>query len=236
MLLTYFRGEIMNSCDVNGYKELSLKIKDKLGLEKSPVAIKLVLNEDDIPKGIPKIEEHIRHCEMVQRAAQGNIFYATAEQQACKGGAGAIGLMEPPEKVKSGEMYYSLGRFSSLGSAKRTVDAIPKIDPIMKAIAYAPLETAPFDPDVVVIICNPKQAMQLAQAMVYTLGGRFEADFAGIQSICGDAVAGPYTTKRPNITLGCSGSRKFADIKPDEVIVGMNGENVGCVVNALEAL
>jgi len=92
MLLTYFRGEIMNSCDVNGYKELSLKIKDKLGLEKSPVAIKLVLNEDDIPKGIPKIEEHIRHCEMVQRAAQGNIFYATAEQQACKGGAGAIGL------------------------------------------------------------------------------------------------------------------------------------------------
>jgi uncharacterized protein (DUF169 family) len=226
----------MDSCDVNGYKDLSMKIKDKLGLKKSPVAIKLVLKEDDLPDGIPKIEENIRHCEMVQKAAQGATFYATAEQQACKGGAGAIGLMEPPEKVKSGEMYYSLGRFSSLGSAKRTVDAIPKIDPIMKAIAYAPLETAQFDPDVVVIICNPKQAMQLAQAMVYTLGGRFEADFAGIQSICGDAVAGPYTTKRPNITLGCSGSRKFADIKPDDVIVGMNGENIGCVVNALEAL
>jgi len=220
-----FRGEIMNSCNVHEYKELSLKIKNKLGLKKSPVAIKLVLKEDDIPDGISKIEEHMRHCEMVQKAAQGDTFYATAEQQACKGGAGAIGLMEPPEKVKSGEMYYSLGRFSSLGSAKRTVDAIPKIDPIMKS-----------DPDVVVIICNPKQAMQLAQAMVYTLGGRFEADFAGIQSICGDAVAGPYTTKRPNITLGCSGSRKFADIKPDDVIVGMNDENIGCVVNALEAL
>jgi uncharacterized protein (DUF169 family) len=226
----------MNSCNVNEYKELSLKIKNKLGLKKSPVAIKLVLKEDDIAEGIPKIKEHIRHCEMVQKAAQGDTFYATAEQQACKGGAGALGIIEPPEKVKSGEMYYSLGRFSSLGSAKRTVDAIPKIDPIMKAIVYAPLETAPFDPDVVVIICNPKQAMQLAQAMVYTLGGRFEADFAGIQSLCGDAVAGPYTTKRPNITLGCSGSRKFADIKPDEVIVGMNGENIGCVVNALEAL
>jgi uncharacterized protein (DUF169 family) len=226
----------MNGCDVNGYEDLSMKIKNKLGLEKSPVAIKLVLKEEDIPEGISKIEKNIRHCEMVQMASQGNTFYATAEEQSCKGGAGAIGLMEPPEKVKSGEMYYSLDRFSSLGSAKRTVDAIPKIDPIMKAIAYAPLETTPFDPDVVVIICNPNQAMQLAQAMVYTLGGRFEADFAGIQSICGDAVAGPYTTKKPNITLGCSGSRKFADIKPDEVIVGMNGENIGCVVNALEAL
>ncbi|MFZ0442968.1 MAG: DUF169 domain-containing protein [Methanobacterium sp.] len=226
----------MSCCDIYGYEDLSLKIKSILRLEKSPVAIKLVLKEEDIPEGIPKIEENMRHCEMVQRAAQGETFYATAEQQACKGGAGAIGLMEPPEKVKSGEMYYSLGRFSSLGSAKRTIDAIPKIEPIMKAIAYAPLETTSYDPDVVVIICNPKQAMQLAQAMVYTLGGRFEADFAGIQSICADAVAGPYTTKRPNITLGCSGSRKFANIKPDEVIVGINGENIGCVVNALEAL
>ena len=66
----------------------------------------------------------------------------------------------------------------------------------MKAIVYAPLETSSFDPDVVVIICNPKQAMQLAQTMVYALGGRLEADFAGIQSICGNAVTGPYTTKK----------------------------------------
>ncbi len=226
----------MSSCDVNSYMELSQKIKDKLGLEKSPVAIKLVINESDIPEGIPKIEESIRHCAMVQKAAQGATFYSTVEEQSCKGGAGAIGLMNPPEKVKTGEMYYSLGRFSSLGSSKRTVDAIPKIEPIMNAIAYAPLETAPYDPDVVVIICNPEQAMQLAQAMVYTLGGRFEADFAGIQSICADAVAGPYTTKRPNITLGCSGSRKYAGIRPDEVIIGLNGENIGCVVNALEAI
>ncbi len=72
--------------------------------------------------------------------------------------------------------------------------------------------------------------------MIYTLGGRFEADFAGIQSICGDAVAGPYITKKPNITLGCEASRKFADIKPYEVIVGMNGENLGTIVNALEEL
>lgn len=226
----------MASCDVDGYKELSQKIKDKLGLEKSPVAVKLVLKEEDIPEGIPKIDETIRHCEMVQKAAQGATFYATVAEQKCKGGASAIGLMEAPEKVKTGEMYYSLERFSSLGSAKRTMDAIPKIDPIMRAIAYAPLENTPFDPDVVVIIANPKQAMQMAQAMVYTLGGRVEADFAGIQSLCADAVAGPYTRKRPNITLGCSGSRGYADIKPDEVIVGMNGENIGCFVNALDSL
>ena len=43
----------MSSCVVNEYEELSLKIQNKLGLKKSPVAIKLVLKENDIPDGIP---------------------------------------------------------------------------------------------------------------------------------------------------------------------------------------
>jgi uncharacterized protein (DUF169 family) len=223
-------------CEANGYELISQKLVEKLGLSHSPVAIKLVLREEDIPENIRKLEKNIRHCEMVQKASHGEIFYATAEEQMCKGGSAAIGLSEPPEKLKTGEFYYELGRFSSLASAKRTVDAIPKIEPIMYSAVYAPLEKANFDPDVIVVICNPAQAMKLAQALVYTLGGRVEADFSGIQSICADVVAGPYTRKTVNITLGCSGSRQYADIKEDEVVVGMNGENIGCVINALEAM
>lgn len=221
------------NCEVEGYDMVSRELKERLGLEKSPVAIKFILREEEIPEGIKKIDENIRHCEMVQKAAQGEIFYATAEEQMCKGGAAAIGLIETPEKIKTGEFYQSLGRFSSLGSAKRTMEAIPKIDPMMKAIIYSPLEDVKFDPDVIVVICKPAQAMKLAQAMVYTRGGRVEASFAGIQSICADAVAGPFIQNTANITLGCSGSRQFADIGDDEVIVGMNGENIGCIVTAL---
>jgi len=224
---------VEGTCEVEGYDMVSRELKERLGLSKSPVAIKFILREEDIPEEIEKIEENIRHCEMVQKAAQGETFYATAEEQMCKGGASAIGLMETPEKIKTGEFYQSLGRFSSLGSAKRTMESIPKIDPIMKAIIYAPLEVIKFDPDVIVVICNPAQALKLAQAMVYTRGGRVEASFSGIQSLCADAVAGPFVNNTANITLGCSGSRQYADIKEDEVIVGMNGENIGCVVTAL---
>lgn len=225
-----------SSCEVSGYDKVSDNIKKSLGLEKSPVAIKFVLREKDLPKDIPKVSESIRHCEMVQKAAQGETFYATADEQLCKGGASAIGLMDTPEKVKTGEFYYELGRFSSLGSAKRTMDAIPKIDNMMYALVYTPLEKANFHPDIIVIISNPAQAMKLSQALVYTLGGRVESNFAGIQSICADAVAGPFLRKTANITLGCSGSRKFADIKNEEVIIGLNGENIGCVVNALNEI
>ena len=220
--------------DYKGYDLISQKIKDNLGLEKSPVAIKFVLREKNLPEGVSKIEDNIRHCEMVQKASHGDIFYATSEEEMCKGGSAAVGLQEPLEKAKTGEFYMTLGRFSSIGSAKRTVDAIPKIDPMMYALVYAPLEKANFDPDVVVVICNPAQALKLAQALIYTSGGRIGADFSGIQSICADVVAGPFLSGTPNFTLGCSGSRQYADIKEDEVIVGLNGENIGFVVNALE--
>ena len=74
----------MNSKYVNEYNILALRIKEKLELEKSPVAVKLFLNEQDIPQEIQKIEENLRHCEMVQRAVQGEIFYSTSkEQQLC---------------------------------------------------------------------------------------------------------------------------------------------------------
>ena len=227
---------MVDVCGVNGYDEISGKLKDLLGLEKSPVAIKLVLREDDLPEGVDKIEKPARHCEMVQMAAGGEAFYATAEAQACKGGADALGIDEAPQKVRTGEFYYNLGRFASFASAKRTFDEIPSIDLKFYAAVYAPLEKATFDPDVIVIICNPAQAMKISQALVYTLGGRVEADFSGIQSLCADAVAGPYMRKRPNITMGCSGSRQYAGVRDDELIVGLNGENIGCVLNALEAI
>lgn len=221
-------------CESNGYDFIADKLTEHLSLERSPVAIKFVLREEDIPKDIPKADEKMRHCELVLKASGGDTFYATAEEQMCKGGSSALGLEKPPEKVKTGEFYYGLGRFSSIGSAKKTMESIPKIDNIMYALIYAPLEKATFDPDVIVIFTNAKQAMILSQALVYTMGGRMEVDFAGIQSICADAVAGPFTRRRPNITLGCSGSRQYAGIKDDEVIVGLTGENIGCVVNALE--
>lgn len=225
-----------NTCEVNGYDSVSEKLKEKLNLDKPPVAIKFLLREEDAPEGLKKIDKTMRHCEMVQKASQGEMFYSTNDEQMCKGGSAAIGLMEAPEAIKTGEFYQSLGRFSSIGSAKRTVEEVPKIDPIMKAVIYAPLEDIKFAPDVILIVCKPVQAMILAQAMVYTRGGRVEASFSGIQSLCADAVAGPFTKNTANITLGCSGSRQYADIKDEEVIIGMNGENIGCIVNALESM
>jgi uncharacterized protein (DUF169 family) len=212
------------------------KLKEILSLKYYPVAIKFFTHEDDIVEGIAKINETLRHCEMVKKAADGEIFYSTEKEQQCKGGAAAIGLREMPPKIESGEFYYNLKRFKSIGAAKRTLDNIPKIDTNFQAIAYAPLEMANFNPDIIVLIAEPKDAMTLSQAIVYPLGGRVNANYAGIQSVCADIVAGPFTTSTPNFTLGCTGSRKIAKIKDDEMVIGLNGETIDEIVKSLEAI
>ena len=218
------------------YEELSSKLKTLLNLKGSPVAVKLVSDKKEIPSDVPELKEKLRHCEMVQKARQGEVFYATKEQHACAGGAGALGVMETPEKIKTGEFYYGLGRFKTLESAKKTMEAVPRTGKHFMASMYAPLEKANFKPDVIVVLGNPKQLLKIAQSNIYHDGGRNNVSFSGIQSVCADAVAQPYNTGEMNATFGCDGSRKYAKIADDELIVGIPVAKLAGLVEALEKI
>jgi len=43
-----------STCKVSGYDTISRELKERLGLKKSPVAIKFVLREEDIQKGLKR--------------------------------------------------------------------------------------------------------------------------------------------------------------------------------------
>lgn len=217
------------------YQKIAEELNDLLGLKGSPIAVKLVKTSEEIPEDYEKIDEKKRHCEFVQDARlKGLEGYATAEEHLCKGGAGVMGLEELPEIVASGGMYYKLGNFKSPEGAKDTVDAIPKVEDEYYASIYTPLESAKFEPDVVILIITPKQALRVSQAYLNTKGGRISSDYSGIQSVCADAVAAVKERGIPNMTLGCNGSRKFAKIADEEVIIGIPPKNLEDMVEALK--
>ena len=211
-------------------------IESKIKLDAKPVAMKLLTSEDDIPDGIELINEKIRHCEMVRKASLGSKFYSTIEEQLCLGGAGAIGLREMPEKLANGEKYYSLGRFKDLETAKKLTSKLSIIKDIHWGIIYAPLDEANFEADVIEIITEPVGGMKLAQSIVYNTGEKINPSFAGIQSLCGDAFSNPYIEKGINFTLGCDGSRKAADIKDNEMTVGISKYKIEEVISSLELI
>lgn len=217
------------------YGVMVKELNELLGLKGSPVAVKLVENADEIPDGYKKMDEKKRHCEFVQDARlKGNKGYATSEEHLCKGGAGVMGIETLPESVATGSMYYKLGNFETAESALETVNAIPKARENNYASIYAPLESAEFDPDVVVLILTPKQALKVSQSLLRKKGGRISSDYSGIQSLCADAVTAVKERGIPNMTLGCNGSRKFAQIADEEVIIGLPPENLEDIVEALK--
>ena len=211
-------------------------IESKIKLDAKPVAMKLIKTEGDLPEGYDLIDEKIRHCEMVRKASLGGKFYSTLEQQMCLGGAGAIGLRDMPPKLANGEKYFSLGRFQDLETAKKLTSKLSIVEEEHWGIIYAPLDEADFEADVIEVITEPVGGMILAQSIVYKTGEKITASFAGIQSLCGDAFANPYISDGINFTLGCDGSRKAADIKDNEMAVGISAAKIEEVISGLQSI
>lgn len=217
-------------------QKYSKVIEDNVKLTCKVVGVKLLASEDDLPEGYDLVDEKVRHCEMVRKASLGEKFYSTLDEQTCLGGAGAIGLRDMPPKLASGEKYFELGRFKDLETAKAATEELSVIKTRYWGIVYSPLDEATFTPDVVLIITEPVGGMKLAQSIVYSSGEKVKPNFAGIQSLCGDALANPFITGGINFTLGCDGSRKAADIKDNEMTIGISGEKIAEVISNLEAI
>ncbi len=213
-------------------------LKRTLSLKGSPVAILFASGKDQIPEGLGEIENTVRHCQMVNLARkEGRIFYAPAQKHECMGGSWALGLREQTESLRTGQFYFRLGKFESWASCKRTIDRIPHVAPgTTFATCYAPLEITPFPPHVVIVITEPRAMLKLAQASLYRLGGRIDASFSGIQSVCSDVTAQTYLSGKANFSLGCDGSRRFSGIENDEMVMGFPGEIIEEVVEAIQTV
>jgi len=226
----------MDANEMNRYGQELIK---HLKIRTSPVAVKLIPQGDEIPESIKRADEGMTHCQFVNKARRTREeFYTLNENQMCKIGACAMGLGAIPEDLLSGELYYKeFELFSTLGASRRTVEMIPTLPPdSTKAILYSPLEKTSFIPDVVLVFGNPKQMMLLTQAAMYKTGGRLEASFAGTQSVCSDGVVQIYKEGKIGVTVGCTGSRAYATLTDEEMIMGIPIELLADVVSGLRQI
>src|SRR5512145_495146 len=104
--------------DIEKINSYGQELIDCLKLKTSPVAVKLVPKGNPVPEGMKKVDETMRHCQLVDRVRRsGEEFCTLGEDQMCKGGAGAMGLGELPPKVATGEFYLKgLKQFSTQGA------------------------------------------------------------------------------------------------------------------------
>ena len=217
------------------FNKLGVKLKELLDLENEPVAIKWSLKE---PIDIEKENERSRFCQKLEKAMNGQVFYATAEEETCMGGAKHTGLKDQcefPQENKSNSFLVNFGLYKSIPAVQRSMGINMNIEPdIFQAVIFAPLIKAEFDPDVIFILCSSLQGMEILHANAYNSGAHgLGADSA---PICSSMAAIPYLTGKVTYGFADVGSRNFMDIKPEEVMVSIPASELQRIVSNLEEM
>lgn len=220
---------------MDSFKNYGENLKNILKLEREPVAIKWSLRE---PKNIEKEKEKSRFCTKLGKAMQGEKFYATCEEEECMGGLRYSGLKNPkefPKNMRSGSFLVPGGVYKSIPAVQRSWKNNLAVEPdIFRAVIFAPLIMAEFEPDVIFLVCNSQQAMLILHANAYDSGSHGLGADSG--PICSSMAAVPYLTGEVTYGFGDIGSRRNMEIKQDEVMVSVPASDLERIINNLEEM
>jgi uncharacterized protein (DUF169 family) len=216
-------------------KETRRALGKILGLEKEPVALRWFTKP---PGDLPRLDRPRRFCAKVGQALHGASFYATEAEEACQGGARYCGLRDGKRQGaahRSGEFLVAMGLYRSVPAVQRAWRRFPFIEPgIFQALGFAPLGSAPYEPEVVFVLADARQAMQLLHANAYDAGA--QALGADAAPICSSMAAMPYLTGKLTYGFGDVGARNHMELGREGVMVSIPGSALGRIVSNLREM
>jgi uncharacterized protein (DUF169 family) len=213
------------------HREFGKRLQQSLGLIARPVAIAF---RDEAPEGVPRVSAAApAGCAYWRRAAEGEVFHTTAEDHLnCPIGAYTHGV--PLTESKAAELNDTLGFMAGLDYIRtQEVPEIPTLPGPFHYGLYAPLDAAPFAPDVVVVRGNARQIMVLAEA-------------AGAAGVCSSnpAMGRPACAMIPATlhakegvtSLGCIGNRVYTGLGDDELYFTIGSDDLSAIAEKVERL
>jgi uncharacterized protein (DUF169 family) len=207
------------------------QLHDLLQLRTAPVALAFL---DAPPANLPHMAAAApSSCTFWKRAAAGQAFYTDiTDHYNCPIGAYTHGVELPPTQAI--ELQGVLDTMFQLGYLRpEEVAAIPRRQGKLGVVVYAPLATAPFEPDIILLCGNAKQIMLLTEA-AQAAGAGTEAPLTG-RPTCA-AIPTVLQTQRSAASLGCIGNRVYTELADDELYFALPGGQLGQVVEKLKAI
>lgn len=218
----------------------SHEVQALLGLAKPPIAIGYL---DSPPSGVAAWEgsEVPAGCMFWKKAQEGQTFYTVpADHYNCAVGAYTHHIALPAERAA--ELEQTVGfMVENRYLAVEEVPGIPTLSSTPNVIAFGPLDSVAFTPDVVLIAAQPAQAMLLYEAALKAGAGNALMNALG-RPACAML---PLTLhgKIAGLSLGCKGNRVYTGLPDSEMYVAIPGEKweavaarVAEVVTANEAI
>jgi len=220
--------------EFNSYGE---DLERLLLLRTSPIAVKLLEKEEDIPEGAirPKRDrgEHLAQCQAFAMSRRQRATVAMLkEDNWCWAPLIAFGLVEPPDFFWEGRTF-----FPYLVASQEAAKDLAKTLPCLEfgkyiGIVSAPLRKAGFEPDLVLIYSNTAQLRALLLAVKYKEGRLVDSQFDPIDS-CVYSVVPVIVTGQYRITLPDPGDFQRALAGEDEIIFSVPKDKLETVILGL---
>ena len=209
--------------EFNGYGK---EIETLMRLRTSPIAVKMLETESDIPEGAmrPKRDRgyHLAQCQaFAMSRRQGTTIAMLKEDNWCWGPLMAYGLVD--QRIAEGypELKDEVKKIPLLESGKYV------------GIVSAPLKTANFLPDIVLIYSNNAQLNNMLHALSFAGEGMVDSRLYPIAS-CALSVV-PALSGQYCVTLPDPGELGRALAGEDEIIFSVPPDKVGLLAAQLKA-
>ena len=210
---------------------LAQQLQDLLQLRTAPVALAF---RDAPPANLPRAAEAAPSgCTFWKRAAAGQAFYTeVSDHYNCPIGAYTHGADLPPAQAK--ELQGVLDTMFQLSYlCPEEVAGIPRRQGKLGVALYAPLASAPFEPEVVLVCGNARQIMLLTEA-AQAAGAGAEMPLMG-RPTCA-VIPTVLQTQRSAASLGCIGNRVYTDQPDEEMYFVLPGRLVAAVTEKLATI
>lgn len=214
--------------------ELVKKLSNALGLNRHTVGVRFLSSVEEYDAcSAQAIKHKLPYCVMVKSASAGHRIKAKAENMGCSGGSRALGMDAVSESYTSGEDYSGFGIFHDRSVAKKVVHHISIRQETPYGVELSALDLMEEDPDLVIQITVPYNAMRLVQGYTYFYGTYANFKIGGLQAICSESTAYPFESGDINITMMCAGTRYICNWGRDELAVSMPYEKFEKTIDGL---
>jgi uncharacterized protein (DUF169 family) len=187
-----------------------------------PLAIKMIKTEEDIPADARRPKRDFKVCMSTCQCfslsrKSGMTIVQLFEDMWCPEPVIGFGLAKPPQYFLDGNNRYPEG-VVSLEAGANWAREFPRFkvgDYI--GVMSAPLTSAEFEPDVVVIYCNSAQLLRLLLGAAFKTGRDIQSVLGG-HAACVYAVVPPILKGNYHVAVPCRGDRGRAGTQDDEII------------------
>lgn len=215
------------------FKELNTVMKACLDLKNEIIGVKFLKTKEDYDKSeSAPLEGKMYYCVMVRAAMKGKIFKVNKANFSCLHSARTLGVDKSIDPDRLNKVI-NRGFTKDINSANRYLEAMTQVEDEYYGMELAPLKDFKENPDVIIIVTIPYNAMRVVEGYVYSNGTYSGYKMCGYAGICSESTAYPWESDEINISMLCSGTRCFAKWDKEELGIGIPYSKFESVVSGI---